>query len=65
MISTVLKEVVKAILWGLTCVTTGTAIFVHGGMLLAATAFLTGACMVAAVALLFGDLPVDPPTNGR
>jgi hypothetical protein len=65
MISTVLKEVVKAILWGLTYMTTATAIFVHSSVLLAVTTFLTGVCMVATISLLSGELPLDRPTNGR
>lgn len=63
--SNVIKALCDIMLW---VVGAGAAIFVMkttGNIFLTATVLMTAVCMVATIALLFGDLPVDRRTRGR
>lgn len=63
--SNVIKNLCGAMVWG---AGVGEAIFTMkatGSVFLMAAVLITTVCMIATIALLFGDLPVDRRTNGR
>ena len=54
----VLKVLSQAILWGVTTAAAGMAVAAYQSVLMGIVVVITGVCMVATVALLFGDLPL-------
>lgn len=61
----ILKVLSQAILWGVTTMAAVTVMAAYHSVWIGIVVVLTGVCMVATVALLFGDLPIDRRTNGR